>query len=538
MKKVAVLQARTNSSRLPAKVLLPIRGIPLSVLAAKRAANTGIDVIVATSEEASDDALASIIAEHGLTCFRGSLDNTLDRVVSALKSYDDQTIVYRLTADNVFPDGPLLDEVAEAMLSENLEYICCNGISSGLPYGVSVEATYLKHLREANQTTTSPFDQEHVTPFIRRKFGESYFDKHQNLNKGHYRCTVDCLDDYLMISEVFSGVANPYDISFLELINKLDGLSYQPNISKPANKMVLGTVQLGLDYGITNKKGKPNLQESTQIIKTAIANGITGIDTARAYGDSEAVIGNSLKDGWQGRVPIITKLSPFQAFDRDTPIEAIVSTVDASIYKSCSDLRQTNLDTVLLHRASHISDWQGAAWDRLLQLKSKGVVHKLGVSVQNVEELELVLNIPDIEHIQMPYNILDWRWDKIIPAIKEIKKSRNLTIHIRSALLQGLLLSDNPELWLKAHITDYIDILTWLNLQAKKYNMSITELCLNFVTALDWIDGVVIGVDNIQQLNDNLRIMSDIRKTMDVHDIFKSPPLISEVSLNPANWKQ
>ena len=67
--------------------------------------------------------------------------------------------------------------------------------------------------------------------------------------------------------------------------------------------------------------------------------------------------------------------------------------------------------------------------------------------------------------------------------------------------------------------------------------MSRTELCLNFVTALDWIDGVVIGVDSLQQLNDNLRIMSDISNTIDVNDIFKSRPLISEVSLNPANWK-
>lgn len=536
MNKVAVLQARTNSSRLPAKVLLPINGVPLSVLAAKRASNTGIDVVVATSEEQSDDALASIIAKHGLTCFRGSLDNTLDRVVSALQSYDDQTIVYRLTADNVFPDGSLLDEVADAMLSDDLEYICCNGFASGLPYGVSVEATYLKHLREANEITTSSFDQEHVTPFVRRKFGEKYFNKYQDLNKGHYRCTVDCLDDYLMISKAFSSVTNPYNVSFLDLINELEGLTYQPSNAKPANKMVLGTVQLGLDYGITNHRGKPNLKESEIILKKAIANGVSGIDTARAYGDSESVIGSSLKDGWQGRVPIITKLSPFPNLSKNTPLQTVISQVDASIYKSCTDLRQTKIDTVLMHRVSHISDWQGAAWNRLLQLKSEGVVGKLGVSVQNVSELEEVINNPDIEHIQMPYNILDWRWDKIIPTIVEVKKNRKLTIHIRSVLFQGLILSNNPELWMKAHITNYECIITWLDSLAREYNMNKVELCLNLVSALDWIDGVVIGVDNLQQLNENIRIMSE-KNTIDLDNIFKSRPIVSEKSLNPANWE-
>ena len=109
MNSVAVLQARTNSSRLPGKVLLPIKGIPLAVLAAKRAANTGRNVIIATSLESSDDGLAALIQSNGLRCFRGSLKNTLDRFVSALSVYDDQDIVFRLTADNVFPDGALLD---------------------------------------------------------------------------------------------------------------------------------------------------------------------------------------------------------------------------------------------------------------------------------------------------------------------------------------------------------------------------------------------------------------------------------------------
>ena len=111
MKRVAILQARTNSSRLPGKVLLPINGIPLVVLAAQRASNTGIEVVVATSTETTDDALADLLSLHGIKYYRGSLDNTLDRIVSALSKYDDSCLVFRLTADNIFPDGLYLKHI-------------------------------------------------------------------------------------------------------------------------------------------------------------------------------------------------------------------------------------------------------------------------------------------------------------------------------------------------------------------------------------------------------------------------------------------
>ena len=133
MKTVAILQARTNSSRLPGKVLLPINGIPMVVLAAKRAANTGREVIVATSCERSDDALAELLTRHGVRCVRGSLNNTLQRFLSALEVYEADTLVFRLTADNVFPDGALLDEIERDFVKRELDYLCCNGEVSGLP---------------------------------------------------------------------------------------------------------------------------------------------------------------------------------------------------------------------------------------------------------------------------------------------------------------------------------------------------------------------------------------------------------------------
>lgn len=219
---VVILQARTNSSRLPGKVLLPINGLPIVVLAGKRAANTGREVIVTTSIDPSDDLLFNVVESSGLKCFRGSLDNVLQRIVSAIEGFDANALIFRLTADNIFPDGNLLDEIEEDFVDRGLDYLCCNGIDSGLPYGMSVELTLAKHLREAAAASLSSFDLEHVTPYIKRRYGEAYFEKYKVLGKGNYRCTIDYLEDYIRMQKVFNGIDNPVSISSFDLINRLN----------------------------------------------------------------------------------------------------------------------------------------------------------------------------------------------------------------------------------------------------------------------------------------------------------------------------
>jgi len=175
MNATVVLQARTNSSRLPGKVLLPISGMPMVVLAARRAANTGRYVLVVTSEQSTDDTLCDELVRWEIPCFRGSLDDTLKRFVDALSNKSDNHIVVRLTGDNVFPDGKFIDEIIEAFLADGKEYICCIGEESGLPYGLAAEVTRLGCLRQAHLQTNSKFDREHVMPWVANNFGRNYF---------------------------------------------------------------------------------------------------------------------------------------------------------------------------------------------------------------------------------------------------------------------------------------------------------------------------------------------------------------------------
>lgn len=540
MVSVAVLQARTNSSRLPAKVLLPIRGVPMAVLAAKRASNTGRQVIVATSTELSDDGLAAALEEHDVCCFRGSLDNTLDRMVSALAGYGDDTIVFRLTADNVLPDGGLLDELEAEFVQHDLDYLCCNGEPSGLPYGLSAEVTRLSHLREAARWSVDAHDQEHVTPYVIRKFGRKYFERYRSLGKGHFRCTVDCLDDYHVMQQVFSTVQEPLREPWQTLVRNLELAPFQPRGDRLVPKLVFGAAQLGSAYGIANKTGQPDWKMARDLLKTAIVNGVTHIDTARAYGDSEAVIGHSLRNGWEGRARIITKLSPMA----DCPGDAIASVahafVDASIFQSCASLGIRKIDVLMLHRASHLSDWGGAVWKRLLAHQASGVIGDLGVSVQGPGELSVALKHPDIRYIQMPFHLLDWRWRAVVPEILAAKATRNLTVHVRSVLLQGLLPSADDAHWRKANVETPESIRHWLLHQVEMFQReSITDLCLAYVAGQPWVDGVAIGMENMAQLTDNIHLFGKSALTeMQASAIQQGRPKLSEATLNPAHWRQ
>lgn len=536
MKVVVGLQARTNSSRLPGKVLLPIGGLPLSVLAAKRAVNNqSYDLKILTSKEETDDHLCKTLQLHNVPFFRGSLNNVLDRFVQAFTEYDDDTIVVRLTADNVVPDAGLIDEVIQELIQSSLKYLCANGDASGLPYGMSVEATYLSCLREALASTTAEFDQEHVTPYVRRKYGDRYLTTHKDKKLGHLRCTVDSFDDYIHMSKLFNQINNPLEISCWDLV---DILQADFKGSQKADKLVLGTVQLGLNYGINNSCGRPDINQAHNMLSNAVNLGVQYIDTARAYGESESVIGKWLVQGWQGRQKVITKLDPLTEVNDNTDKKVIQSLVENSILRSSKNLKLDKLDILMLHRTSHLTAFDGAVFQKLLEIKAEGGIEQLGASVQSPEELELALSNSDVSFIQLPFNILDNRWAALVPRIVEEKTKRRLTIHVRSVFLQGLLLTKKKELWNRA-CTDESSVLSWLDyLVSFTSSEDIYQLCIRYVLSQPWIDGLVLGCENVEQVIENANMIAlDSFSEQQVMSINQSrPECIDEKLLNPALW--
>lgn len=510
------------------------------VLAARRAVNTGRNLVVVTSADSSDDALAEHARRNQLACFRGSLDDVLGRFVQALASHDDATIVCRLTADNVFPDGQLLDEMEKDFLARHLDYLTSTGSTSGLPYGMSAEFTYLGHLRAACAESTDPYDRQHVMPAVARRFGRTVFEGYAHARRAHDRCTVDCLDDYLRVVRVFSGVQDPVREPGLTLVGRLAALADAPIVNRPVRELILGGAQLSMDYGIANSSGKAGVREREALIKTAIMNGVSYLDTARAYGDSEETIGRVFAQGWTGRAGVITKLALLEHGLSGADQGSAAALVDASVFQSCAALRTSQLDALLLDRAPLLAAWGGAVWRRLLSLRDSGIIGSLGVSVQTPAELTAALANPDVRWVQLPLNILDSRWSGVVPLLEKARAQRPLTVHVRSALLQGLLPSADVALWRRANLADSQPVMDWLRQTAREYARSnIVDLCLAYVRAQPWVDGIVLGVDNVAQLRENLGYFCSPPLDADVlRRIELSRPVLPETVLDTGQWKR
>lgn len=532
---VCILQARTNSTRLPAKVLLPVAGIPLIVLAAKRAANTGLEVVVATSNQASDDMLASTLKLANVNVVRGSLDNTLKRFVLATEQYTDQTIIVRLTGDNVFPDGQFIDELVDYYLQYSLDYVGTTGVGSGLPYGVSAEVFKLHHLREAYHKVKDDYSKEHVTPFIYATYENHLYKKYRELNMESLSCTVDTLDDYLKIAALFEDVSSPIDISWLELSERLNKQAQ----AHKASKIMLGGAQLGLDYGINNQSGMMSVDELNLFLNTAYEMGIKCIDSAQAYGESEQRIGQCIRL-IDKPFSINTKLTPNLLPLTDINKQPLIEQVKESLAESVYNLKE-NLSSLMLHRLEHAYLDDGVVWQYLVNLKEQKEVLQIGISVQTPEELERALTLPQVDIIQMPFNVLDHRWDVAINKTIELKKQSAISIHVRSVFLQGLLVSSDLMHWQKAHLNqqEALDVLTWLDKMAQHCHCdSKQQLCLAYVNAQPWVDKIVLGIDSLPQLLNNLETFHQIKLSkIQLNEISKNKPMLDDKTLNPALWE-
>lgn len=535
---LVILQARTGSRRLPGKALLDFHGLPIAVLAARRAGNRGARVIVATSDDASDDALADTLHRHSVAVVRGPLENVLGRFCLALGDTSDDAPVIRLTGDNILPDGALIIDVLADFEARGLDYITTTDATSGLPYGCAVEVTRASHLRMAEAHAQTAYQREHVTSLIRAQFGVSIFTRHAERGDGHLRSTIDCLDDFLALQSATPVTQNLIHWPWQDWVDHLKTSPSVPHSPRPVSDMVLGTAQLGMRYGIT-RRGTPDFAESLAMLRYAITEGVSHLDTARAYGTSETVIGSLMSQGWEGRTGIVTKLSPLDDVARETAPSEVAAKAEISLLQSRLALGGGDLDTVLLHRAAHLCTWNGIVFDTLRRWRDSGHIRQIGVSIQTPEELDKILDLDEISHIQLPCNILDYRWDTVTDRLRSIRRKRNLRVHVRSVLLQGLLSSDDAGLWRRAHVEDARPVTVWLAEKAAALGHSgPVSLCLAWARGLGWADGVVVGCDNLEQLQETVRHFNAPCLSQDeITALSAQCPHLDELSLDPAQWQ-
>ncbi len=206
---LTILQARMSSSRLPGKVLADLVGAPMilrQIERLNRARHLG-RIVVATSDQASDDGLAACLDKAGVAVFRGGLDDVLARFVGAMDAFGATGTVVRLTADCPLADPLVIDETLALHAVSGADYTSNTPARRSFPKGLDVEVFKAEALRAAAAETDDPYDREHVTPFLyRRPERFRIAGLEQVSDEGEVRWTVDRPDDLDFVRAVYAGL--------------------------------------------------------------------------------------------------------------------------------------------------------------------------------------------------------------------------------------------------------------------------------------------------------------------------------------------
>ncbi|BEE05261.1 aldo/keto reductase [Aeromonas sp. S11(2024)] len=278
-------------------------------------------------------------------------------------------------------------------------------------------------------------------------------------------------------------------------------------------RLALGTVQFGLDYGISNHDGQVSDEELDGIIALARQAGIDTLDTAQAYGNAEQRLGQrDITD-----FTLIDKLAP------GLPL----SDVKAALNNSLHWLGRKRLDGLLLHRSQDASP---ALFELLTDWQQQGTIGKLGLSVYSPEELDTwsAAGYP-LELVQLPANLLDQRFlrtgwlDKLVDMGCEI--------HVRSLFLQGLLLMQ------PAQRPDYFQRFATALERFDHWHPSMAPLgrALSIMTALPQVSRFVVGVCHAQEL------AAIVAASQALHDCYEADishlASMEQELINPGLWR-
>lgn len=287
-------------------------------------------------------------------------------------------------------------------------------------------------------------------------------------------------------------------------------------------KLVLGTVQLGLNYGINNSYGKPTLEDSFSILETAFDNGLRILDTAESYGNSQEVIGEFHKKYPTKKFKVITKIAANHSVTK-------LSFID-NIKKNCEILGVEKLHGFMFHNYSSFIQ-NKEFYEELLKAKELGLIQNAGISLYTNAEIEnVVTNFSDFDFIQIPFNLFD-NESKRKEAIEKAR-AKHIDIHTRSVFLQGLFFKSTADLSQKMiPLKPYLEELTLLKTEFK---LTTEELALHYVLQKKYIDHVLIGVENVDQLKSNLKTCS--KKKEIPHSVLNKINIFEKDLLNPSNW--
>lgn len=282
-------------------------------------------------------------------------------------------------------------------------------------------------------------------------------------------------------------------------------------------KLILGTVQFGLDYGINNSIGKPNIGEIHKILDFAISSGIEILDTADAYGNASEIIGSYFNE--KGSV-----------FKVNTKFKGGDKSLVEQLQGSLSVLNLAQVDTYFFHSFEDFKS-NKAYLTELVLLKESGLIRNIGLSVYDNLEFEKAIITKEIDVIQFPFNLLD-NFHQRGQLIK-LAKFKGKQLQIRSAFLQGLFFKNLDGL--SSTLSPLRPYLIEIKKIAKELGVEMEHLALSYALQQPEIDYVIIGVDNLEQLQRNIKLIK-IPISNEIIETINKINVKETKLLYPKNW--
>ena len=278
-------------------------------------------------------------------------------------------------------------------------------------------------------------------------------------------------------------------------------------------KLALGTVQFGLDYGVTNHDGQVAIDEVKNILDYAKGKSIDTLDTASGYGNSEQVLGELGVNNYR----IITKTIPLK-----NGVDGVIK----GFHQSLDNLNIGQVDGLLIHNIDDVKDKRfGDLFHKLNELKEEGLINKIGFSTYTPDQVDFLLENFDFDLIQVPFNVFDTRL--IEGGQLQALKKKNIEIHARSIFLQGVLLDfDN----LSSYFSKWKKQFDKYQSTVEKSGLSLLEYALNFTLNVQEIDKILVGVNSTDQLK-------EIVQAKKKQSSLSAFPIDDIALLNPGLWK-
>lgn len=282
-------------------------------------------------------------------------------------------------------------------------------------------------------------------------------------------------------------------------------------------KLALGTAQFGLDYGISNVRGKIPAGEAHRILDEAFKAGVSILDTAPAYGESESLIGAYAESA--GVSPRV--ISKYIGDGTD---------IAESVQRSLGNLRMRSLYALLVH---HYEDFQKdpSFWNNMRTLRDNGIVSKIGFSLYYPAQLhDMMARLTDVDIVQVPYSVLDRRFEPFLHTLK----GHNIEVHVRSVFLQGLIFIDDTAL--RGQFSSAAKSIQALRHIAEEHHMTVADAALGFVIGSSPVHAAVTGVDSIGNLRQLVACARDEQRVASFRGAFDRCIVSDENILLPFCW--